>query len=71
MTIANNEAVWASKDRRIKVVRVGSIEIKRKDRGRLRYEWVDGYAVVRDGRVQFPWMQKRECIRDAKEQASK
>ena len=58
MTIANNEAVWMSKDGSIKVVRAGY------------QDGVELYAVVRNGLVQYPWMQKRQCIRDAKSQAS-
>lgn len=42
-------------------------------RGRVergsRYDWQDGYsATTLDGSVLYPWMTRRECQRDARQQ---
>lgn len=52
----HGESVWTSKDGRIEVVY----------KGRVDRESV--YAIVRDGRTQYPWISRRDAIREAKEQ---
>lgn len=47
----------------IEVRRMGTIEVWR---GR-RLVRVDGYSVVEDGRPTFPWVQKREANRQARD----
>lgn len=51
-----DESVWTSKDGRIKVVYKGCVDCQAV------------YAIVRDGRTQYPWISRRDAIREAKEQ---
>ncbi len=50
----------------IEVRRMGSIEVARpvKRRGKIvpGYAWIDGYALVIDGRINYPWTSKREAL---------
>ncbi len=53
--------VWKSDNGKIAVARVGSMA-RASSKNRL----ADGFAVIRDGVVQYPWMQKREAVRRAR-----
>ena len=62
MRESNSDVVRISP--RVEIRRVGQIE--KWQPSKRSYRWVDGWAVVVDGKVNYPWLNKSEARREAK-----